>query len=762
MDKIRILHIDDSLHDHILVKDALEKENDAFEVFGVDTREKFEEHLSKGDFDLVLSDFNILGFNGLKVLQLVKNKNPEIPVIIVTGTGSEEIAIEAMKLGASDYVIKSASHIRGIAHTITMVLKAKNALDEQKKAIAAQMESEDLYRSIFNNTSVAILLAHPNGKVLSANGFACQLFQMTEEELCKSGYVELIDETDARFQLFKEQRLINGKAKGELTFLKKGGIKFQVELFYALFKNRNGEDRVSMLIRDLTEQKSAEKKLQLLSMAVEQSPTSIVITDSEGLIEFINAKFSFDMGYSLDELIGKKPRIFKIGHAPNEVYDTMLETIRMGKVWYGEFENRNKNGEGFWEEVIISPLLRNDGTISNYIILMDNITEKKKMLQDIIVAKERAEESDRLKTAFLHNISHEIRTPMNAIIGFTGFLSQEELLPEKRKLFTNVVIQSSEQLLSIITDIIKIATIEAGQEHLYENEVDLNSLFRLLYDQFVLKFKKKEVTLDFEILLSEEEAIIKADSTKLTEILSNLIGNAVKFTEHGRIVFGCKLKDDFLEFYVKDSGLGIPPEMHEEIFKRFRQVEFTANRKFGGSGLGLSICKSYVELMGGKIWLTSEPIKGSEFYFTIPYKKKIKSGNFNTYDEKEINMEHDGIKTIMIAEDEDTNFLLLVAYLSDMKLNIIRAENGIEAVTKCHANSTIDLVLMDIKMPEIDGYEATKRIKEFAPDLPIIAQTAYTTDEEKKKAFQSGCSDFLSKPIVKNELISKIRMQLNL
>jgi len=761
MEKIRILHIDDSIHDRMLVMDALEKESSDFEVVGVDSREKFEEHLLASDFDMVLSDFDILGFEGLEVLRIVKNKNRDIPVIIVTGTGSEEVAIEAMKMGASDYIIKSANHIRGIGHSIMMVLENKRTQEASRRAMAAQRESEDLYRSIYDNSSVAILLTAPDdGLVLSANGFACQLFEMTEEELCQAGREGLIDHSDNRVAELMRDRTEHGHAKGELTFVKKGGTKFQAEISSVIFYDKDGNKRSSMVIRDLTEQRAAEKKLITMSKAIEQSPTSIIITDARGTIEFVNNQFTEFMQYTLSDVEGKRPRIFNEGHTSKEKFDEMWETLHSGKTWFGESENRKKDGTRFIENAIISPLIKASGAISNYILIMEDITEKKKMLDDLIVAKEKAEESDRLKTAFLHNISHEIRTPMNAIIGFSGFLTDPDLSLEKRMQFTDVIVQSSNQLLSIITDIISIATIEAGQEKIQDEEVNLNSLLRLLYDQFLLKARKQKIELEYKTTLSDEDSLIMIDDIKLNEILNNLIGNALKFTDHGRVGYRYDLKGEFLEFCVYDTGIGVAHEMQDEIFQRFRQVEYTSNRQFGGAGLGLSISKSYVELLGGKIWLKSELGKGSEFYFTIPYKKVGKPTIVENRTANELKYDDMDNKKILVAEDERTNYMLLVALLSKLNLHIIRAENGVQAVELCDKNPDFDLVLMDIKMPEMDGFEATRRIKKKYPDLPVIALTAFTSDLDKQKAFDCGCSEFVGKPIDRNELIAKINMFL--
>lgn len=392
--------------------------------------------------------------------------------------------------------------------------------------------------------------------------------------------------------------------------------------------------------------------------------------------------------------------------------------------------------------------------------LLVEINIRKKVEIDLIAAKEKAEESDRLKTAFLQNISHEIRTPMNAIVGFSDFLNDPDLEVEERKHLTEIIIQSSKQLLYIITDIVSIATIEAGQEKISEKEINLNSICKIVEEHYAPKALNQNVSLSYKVMLDDEESNIITDEIKLQQILSNLVGNALKFTMQGHVEFGYKVKDDQLEFYVEDTGIGVPPEMHTEIFKRFRQVEITASRQFGGSGLGLSISKAYVEILGGKIWLNSEPGKGSMFLFIIPYKKVLKKEIAEKSPVDALTFGFHKSKTILIAEDEDLNFQLLLVLLSRMGLTVIRAANGVEAVEICRSEQAIDLVLMDIKMPVMNGYEATKIIKELRPQLPVIAQTAYSTDYDRAKAFACGCSDFISKPFKRDQLITIISEQL--
>jgi len=383
----------------------------------------------------------------------------------------------------------------------------------------------------------------------------------------------------------------------------------------------------------------------------------------------------------------------------------------------------------------------------------------KKHLARLRTAQKNAEESDVLKTAFLHNISHEIRTPMNSIVGFSDLLNDPNLTFEKRQNYIEIIEKSSEYLLSIITDMVNISTLEAGQEVVYEKDFYLNELLEKLIEQFDPKAKEKNLTLNLSCSLGEQDAYIRTDQIKLISILTNLIGNAIKFTKQGHINFGYTHKGSTLEFYVEDSGIGISPEMHDEIFQRFRQVECSNERQFGGSGLGLSISKAYVELLGGRIWLKSELNKGSIFYFTIDYKKAYHHDIPKSSTDPEEQIRFDSPKVILIAEDDDFTFLLLEEYLSASNLSLVRVTNGYEAIELCKKQH-IDLVLMDIKMPLLDGYNASSQIRSIKPNLPIIAQTAYSSDIDIAKAYSSGCSDFINKPIDQKLLRAKINKLL--
>jgi len=372
--------------------------------------------------------------------------------------------------------------------------------------------------------------------------------------------------------------------------------------------------------------------------------------------------------------------------------------------------------------------------------------QRKKAVQDLTAALKKAEENDRLKTAFLNNISHEIRTPMNAIIGFAGFLNEPGLDQSERQEYTDIICKASKQLLSIIDDIINISTVEAGQEVYRPKETNINSMLRTLLRQFRVKLPKNDVQFNLSAPLPEEYSNIITDETKLLQIITNLLNNAYKFTSHGHISFGYNLNSDNLEFYVKDTGIGIDESLHQAIFDRFRQANSSISRDYGGTGLGLSISKAYVELLGGRIWLDSKPGEGTSFYFSIPYNPVNAEHTLKSAIPEQETTESFSRLKILIAEDEKFNYLLLKEIFKGMNATIIWTVNGMEAVNVCKTTPDIDLVLMDMKMPVMDGFEATIQLKKLFPDLPVIAQSAYASEKDRIKILECGCDDLITKP----------------
>ncbi|MFA8436111.1 MAG: ATP-binding protein [Marinifilaceae bacterium] len=383
--------------------------------------------------------------------------------------------------------------------------------------------------------------------------------------------------------------------------------------------------------------------------------------------------------------------------------------------------------------------------------VLKEITEERKSKEALIQAKEKAEESNRLKSAFLANMSHEIRTPMNGILGFANMLDDPHLSQSEKKLYVQIINESGQQLLSIINDIIDISKIEAGQISLQEESVCLLSFLQEI--QHFFQPRADEKGLKFRLLPPPqmEDTHIRIDQVKLRQVITNLLTNAFKFTHEGFVEFGCLQENNQLQFFVKDSGIGIPAKEQNYIFDRFRQANSTTSTKYGGTGLGLAISKAYIEIMGGTIALKSQEGEGTQFYFSIPFNSSKTQEETPSNQSLTRNWKN---RKILIAEDEEFNYLFLEEILRPTGVELIRAENGNKAIQLCREHSDLNLVLMDIKMPNTNGIEATLQIRKFEPDLPIIAQTAYAYPEDRDKALEAGCNDYITKPIDRTILLN--------
>ena len=399
--------------------------------------------------------------------------------------------------------------------------------------------------------------------------------------------------------------------------------------------------------------------------------------------------------------------------------------------------------------------------------LEETVKKRTKELENtnlkLISAKEKAEESDRLKTAFLSNMSHEIRTPMNAIIGFSGLLKEPDTNREAMNEYIDIIINKGNLLLNIINDIIDISKVEANEIIIHKSAVNVNELLDEIYLTFMnlIEYHRKP---DIKLLLikprSTKPVIAFTDPNRLKQIISNLVDNAIKFTHTGIVEIGYseeKLeKEKKLRFYVKDTGIGISDENKEVIFSRFRQIEESHTREFGGTGLGLTISKKLAELLGGVIQLSSEPGIGSIFSIIIPYEEVSISGeDLGKKKPFKSDFSWPG-KKILIVEDNPDSLHLLKHYLNKTGTQIIETLNGNEAVEICRSHKDIDLVLMDIEIPLINGYDATKEIKSFRKNLPVIAQTAYAMADDEMKAKEAGCDGYIKKPIQQEELLKLI------
>ena len=374
-------------------------------------------------------------------------------------------------------------------------------------------------------------------------------------------------------------------------------------------------------------------------------------------------------------------------------------------------------------------------------------------------AEQRAVDSDRLKTAFLQNISHEIRTPMNSIIGFSELLKDNKTTETEKFQYLEMIAKGSDQLLNIVNEILDISLIETGNISVNKQKLNLNKLI----DETYLIFRpviKNEISFSVTKGFSDNGTNILTDITKVRQILDNLLKNAIKFTEEGHIKFGYSLVNNELEFYVEDTGIGIDDDSHNKIFELFRKVGHENKRIYEGVGLGLAICKGNIELLNGRIWVESKPLAGSKFYFTIPYEP--------VDEEEPIKMNKTDIieklrdLAVLVAEDDEINYIYIREIFRGTGAVILHAVNGKEAVEMVQNNDKIGIVLIDIKMPVMNGYDAIKKIRELRPHLPIIAQTAFALSHEMLKAFNAGSNDYISKPFKKEQLLDLVKKHLSL
>jgi signal transduction histidine kinase len=497
-------------------------------------------------------------------------------------------------------------------------------------------------------------------------------------------------------------------------------------------------------IKKLEHENSELKDMNLcFKYALEKSPIIIFRQDKDLKYKWI---YNPNPYFNIEDTLEKTDYELLSFHEASKLDEIKSEVINTGKN-INDIVETTIQGETFIYELFVTPWMDKKNEIIGITCLSVDITKKER---ELIRAKENAEENDRLKSAFLQNLSHEIRTPLNVISGFAGILNKPGLSEEKRKSFTQIIQNSSDQLLSIVTDVLTISSIETKQEKSNISDVCINSIIVELLAVFKQQAINQNISLYAKQQLNDKQSKIQTDKIKVTHILSNLLSNAFKFTHEGFIEFGYSLKNGYLEFYVKDSGTGIKSEYQDMIFKPFVQEGKSKNKLYDGTGLGLAISKAFAELLGGKIWVQSELEKGSSFYFTIPY-KPVRGIDKALSPKKQI----EDYKTIIVAEDDEFNFLLIEQMLIDYDLKLIHTKDGEETVGSFKANPNVDMILMDIRMPIMTGYEAAKIIKSIKPDLPIIAQSAYALNRERVK-YQGIFDDYLTKPLNEDVLIEVI------
>ncbi|MCP5495038.1 MAG: response regulator [Leptospiraceae bacterium] len=489
-----------------------------------------------------------------------------------------------------------------------------------------------------------------------------------------------------------------------------------------------------------------------IQTVLDKLPIGIALnTIHGGNATYMNKKFIEIYGWSFEDISSISnffQRVYPDKEYRNKVTNKILKDIGSGIAENMHWENMiitQKDGKNRIVNAVNIPLVEQNTMVST----VWDVTDFHNIQKDLIIAKEKSEESNRLKSAFLQNMSHEVRTPLNAIVGFSELLTKTKLSSEKKQAFSEMIYSSSEKLIEIITDVIEISQIHSTQINIVSNQIEIITFIKNIINKFSIKAKNKYIDLFFNINTPFKEYNVVTDKEKLKKIITHVLDNAIKFTHHGLIEINCKVTIGNFQVSVTDTGIGIPADMQEEIFEPFRQVETnTTCRHYGGNGLGLSLVKAYTQLLNGSISLTSEMGKGSKFTISIPVKGEIPSISIS---EKKYS-----INTVLIVEDEYVNYQYLLAVLENYNIKILYAEDGQKAVDICKENNEIDLILMDIKMPILDGYSAAKIIKKLRPSLPIVAQSAYALEQERENYSKDIFDDYITKPIQESELENKV------
>ena len=643
-----------------------------------------------------------------------------------------------------------------ILSDITEKTKASQKLEESERRYKALVEFSPDY--IFWIQHKRIVFANQKGYALLGFEQPDELSQHTLDEFFPDKIVKTL-------QVYSGKDIVINQKRTQLK-TRKGKV-LPVEITVVPMLSQEGS--LQMLVRDISE---TEK----ITSALAESQRRFLLAMeavNDGVFEWdvINDKVYFnDRNYTM---LGYKPGEFEPSHL---VWDSMIHPddrpnnyAQLRKHLKGEIDHyeieyriRNKKGNYQWIQERGKVIDRDAyGYPLKIVGIHSDIDSRKQMEENLKAALEKAEEGNRLKSAFLANMSHEIRTPLNGILGFSALLERDDLTHDKRKQYIEIIKSSSRQLLNIINDILDISKIAAGQLILVNEPFDLHVLLKTIYhnyaEEIIYKGLSDKLTLHLEIPDNSTPMII-ADKNRLQQVLEHLLNNALKFTPEGKVEFGYVEKTEVLEFYVSDTGIGIEPDKHQLIFEAFRQIDMTDARRYGGLGIGLSICHGLVTLMGGTIWLESEPARGTTFYFTIPlqiYQQSLVGAR-----QKKSLAKFKNSPVVLVVEDVLENYLLLEEILVPLGIQPLHAIDGKTALRLLETKKDIQLVLLDLLLPDISGYELFSIIRQKFPHLPVVAQTAYALSEDKEKIMQIGFNGYLEKPINKKALLELLQAML--
>jgi len=794
-DPLKILFIEDSPDDTELILLELKNKNINVEWERVESKDSLIQALQK-KWDVIISDYIIPGFSGLEALKIIRKDFEFLPVIIVSGIVGEAVAVETLKNGATDYLMKSnlvrlVPAINRAVKEYEIELKNKNVEEKVKK-------EKERIESVFRASPIGIGVV-VDRILTEVNDMLCQMMGYSKNELIgkdvRMFYLNQEDYEAVGKEIY-ENFGITGLKSVEVKWKRKDGKIIDVFVSLSPFQKNDLSKGLTYTASDITESNrinllqkiiynisdaanTTEGLDELIKIIIDQ--LNLIIDVKNFYIAFYDEKEdTFTTPHILDEKdsstswpAGKsitahvyrtqKPKLLK-----KDVISKLVKLEKLDfygalpEVWlgvplkvkgkaYGVFAIQNYNDADIYN--------KKDVEILEFVSHQMSISiERKKAEEELRIAYKKAMESDRLKSAFLATMSHELRTPLNAVIGFSDLIT-EDLSIDKILNFADIINKSGRHLLEIVEDIFDVTLLEVGQVNLVKERHSVADLMQMVSDLIQGEIINTESNLEIKYSPAKDvnDIYIYTDRSKFKQVLINLLKNAIKFTEKGYVEYGFeKIQEEGipkLQFFVKDSGIGIAKDKQDIIFNIFRQVDETLTRYYGGTGIGLFIVKRFTEILGGKVDLKSEEGKGSTFYITLPI-NEMGSEVERVEGEIETLIPSLKNKTILVAEDDEISSKLLMEILKDLKLKHKIVENGKEAVIACEENPNIDLVLMDLKMPIMNGYEATKLIKQQHPNVLIIAQTAHAIPGDKEKAIEAGCDDYISKPIEKEKLLS--------